>query len=236
MGAVPLEEVLFFLLTSVLVALGLTLFTALRPAGPAPGARAVIRAAKGGALGLAGGPVRGLEVPLHLPGPVGARDVAGRGGPRLVYANHTNWWDGFVLHQLGHAAGWDTYCVMEEQNLARYRFLARMGAFSIRRGEAVSSLETVRYAVGLLGQPRAAVCIFPEGEIRPLGAGPLRLDRGVELLARVGKARCVPLAIRYAFFEHERPDVLVELGAPHAPLSVQGFQAELDGRCGGWRR
>lgn len=189
----------------------------------------MIRAAKGGALGWLVDRYVDWKFRSTFRG-LWARGTWPDGGePRLVYANHTNWWDGFVLHQLGHAAGWDTYCVMEEQNLARYRFLARMGAFSIRRGEAVSSLETVRYAVGLLGQPRAAVCIFPEGEIRPLGAGPLRLDRGVELLARVGKARCVPLAIRYAFFEHERPDVLVELGAPHAPLSVQGFQAELDG-------
>lgn len=31
--------------------------------------------------------------------------------PLLVYANHTNWWDGFVAHQLCRAAGWDVYCV-----------------------------------------------------------------------------------------------------------------------------
>ncbi|MCY1074210.1 lysophospholipid acyltransferase family protein [Archangium lansingense] len=189
----------------------------------------MIRAAKGGLFGwVLDGYVgwkfrssfRGLWVRGQLPGGEGAR---------LVYANHSNWWDGFVLHQLGMAAGWDTYCVMEEQNLERYRFLARLGAFSIRRGEGASSLETLRYARELLRKPRAAVCIFPEGELRPFGVLPLRLERGVELLGRVGQVECVPLAIRYAFFEHERPDVLVEVGSPHAAGALPHFQSELEG-------
>ncbi|WP_375770561.1 lysophospholipid acyltransferase family protein [Archangium gephyra] len=189
----------------------------------------MIRAAKGGLFGrVLDGYVgwkfrsafRGLWVRGQLPGGAGSR---------LVYANHSNWWDGFVLHQVGKAAGWDTYCVMEEQNLERYRFLSRLGAFSIRRGEAASSLETLRYARELLRQPRAAVCIFPEGELRPFGVLPLRLERGVELLGRVGQVECVPLAIRYAFFEHERPDVLVEVGAPHAAGALSRFQSELEG-------
>ncbi len=189
----------------------------------------MIRAAKGGLLGwVLDGYVgwkfrsafRGLWVRGQLPGGEGSR---------LVYANHSNWWDGFVLHQVGRAAGWDAYCVMEEQNLERYRFLSRLGAFSIRRGEWASSLETLRYAGQLLRKPRAAVCLFPEGELRPFGEQPLRLERGVELLARVGKVECVPLAIRYAFFEHERPDVLVEVGTPHAAASLSRFQSELEG-------
>ena len=188
----------------------------------------MIHAAKGGALGwvvdrYVDWKFRSTFRGLWTRGP-----LLGGEGARLVYANHGNWWDGFVLHQLGHAAGWDTYCVMEEQNLERYRFLARIGAFSIRRGEGASSLETLRYAAGLMKRPRAAVCIFPEGELRPFGAWPLRLDRGVELMARVGKVECVPLAIRYAFFEHERPDVLVELGEPHAPAPLARFQTGLE--------
>ncbi|MET0405738.1 MAG: lysophospholipid acyltransferase family protein [Cystobacter sp.] len=154
--------------------------------------------------------------------------LEGGEGGRLAYANHSNWWDGFVLHQLGRAAGWDTYCVMEEKNLTRYRFLSRIGAFSIRRGEATSSLETVRYARSLLARPRAMVCIFPEGELRPYGTRTLKLERGVELLARVSGARCVPLCIRYAFFEHERPDVLVEVGEPHAAAPLERYRTELE--------
>ncbi len=149
-------------------------------------------------------------------------------GARLVYVNHTNWWDGFVLHQLSQAAGWDAYCLMEERNLQRYRFLARLGAFSIRPGEAASSLESLRYARELLQRPSAAVFLFPEGELRPFGLFPLRLERGVELLARVTRAECLPVAVRYSFFEHERPDVLLEVGTPHPPGPLSLFQERLE--------
>ncbi|MBM7119173.1 lysophospholipid acyltransferase family protein [Archangium primigenium] len=187
----------------------------------------MIHAAKGGLLGgvadgYVGWKFRSAFRGLWVRGP-----LEGGAQARLVYANHTNWWDGFVLHQLGRAAGWDAYCVMEEHNLARYRFLSRLGAFSIRRGEGSSSLETLRYARGLLRKPRAAVCIFPEGELRPFGARELRLERGVELLARVGQVPCVPLAIRYVFFEHERPDVLVQVGEAHAAGPLARFQEAL---------
>lgn len=162
---------------------------------------------------------RGLWVRGTLP--------AGDGG-RLVYLNHCNWWDGFMLHQLGRAAGWDSYCLMEEENLRRYRFLARIGAFSIRRGDATSSVESLRYARELLRRPRAALYVFPEGEHRPFGVLPLKLERGVELLARVSKVECVPIGVRYAFFEHERPDVLLEVGTPHPPGPLSVFQSGLE--------
>ncbi|XXF79015.1 lysophospholipid acyltransferase family protein [Myxococcaceae bacterium GXIMD 01537] len=189
----------------------------------------MIRAAKGGPLGwgldrYVGWKFRSAFRGLWVRGAWPLED-----GPRLLYVNHTNWWDGFVLHQLCAAAGWDGFCLMEERNLERYRFLSRLGAFSIRPGEASSSLESLRYARELLRRPRSAVFLFPEGELRPFGQLPMTLARGVELLARVTRAECVPVALRYAFFEHERPDVLVEVGCPHPPGPLDVFRDNLEG-------
>ncbi len=188
----------------------------------------MIRAAKGGPIGwlwdrYVGWKFRSAFRGLWVRGALPTGD-----SPQLLYVNHANWWDGFVVHQLGQVAGWDAYCLMEEKNLARYRFLARIGAFSIRPGDAASSLETLRYARQLLRKPRAAVYLFPEGEHRPFGVLPLRLQRGVELLAKTARVDCVPVALRYAFFEHERPDVLVELGTPHAAAELSVFQQNLE--------
>jgi 1-acyl-sn-glycerol-3-phosphate acyltransferase len=188
----------------------------------------LIRARKGGPLGwlwdrYVGWKFRSMFRGLWVRGTLPAGP-----GARLVYMNHSNWWDGFVLHQLGQAAGWDAYCLMDEKNLRRYRFLSRIGAFSIRPGEAASAMESLRYARELMRRPRAAVGVFPEGEHRPFGALPLRLERGVELLARVGPVECLPVAFRYAFFEHERPEVLVEVGAPHGPGPLSVFQDSLE--------
>lgn len=148
--------------------------------------------------------------------------------PLVVYANHGGFWDGFVAHQLCRAGGWDGYCMMEEHNLARYRFLSHIGAFSIRRRDARSTLETFRYARSLLARRRAAVFVFPEGELRPVPALPLRLERGVEVLARFAGARCAPLAMRYVFLEDERPDVLLAIGEAHPPAALPELQARLE--------
>ncbi|MEW5739415.1 MAG: lysophospholipid acyltransferase family protein [Myxococcota bacterium] len=148
-------------------------------------------------------------------------------GGLLVYANHSSFWDGFVIHQLAKRAGWDGYAMMEEENLARYPFHARIGAFSVRRGDRRAALVSVRYAADVLRRRKAAVFIFPEGELRP-GQGPLGpLQRGVEVIARHARVRCLPVAIRYAFLEHEYPDVLLEVGAPHPPDELPRFVDEL---------
>jgi len=151
-------------------------------------------------------------------------------GGLLVYANHPGFWDGFVAHELSRAAGWDAYCLMEERNLRRYPFLARLGAFSIEPGRAGSALESLRYARALLRRPRAVVFIFPEGELRPFGEMPLRLARGVEVLARISGAPCLPVGIRYVLLEHEKPDVLLDVGSPHPPAPLEALRERLEER------
>ena len=149
-------------------------------------------------------------------------------GGLIAYANHTSFWDGFIVHQVGQLAGWDGYAMMEEENLARYRFHARIGAFGVRRGDAGSALESIRYAKSLLRRPRGAVVIFPEGELHPGQGAVAPLQRGIEVMARVSKARCAPFAIRYAFLEHEFPDVLVEFGPTHAGADLEDFTQRLN--------
>lgn len=149
-------------------------------------------------------------------------------GGLLAYANHSNFWDGFLIHQLAKVARWDGYAVMEEENLAKYRFHARIGAFSVNRKDPRAALPSIRYAGEVLSRKNAAVFIFPEGELVP-GQGPLApLQRGVEVIARTAKVRSVPVAIRYCFLEHEHPDVLVELGPAHAPGPLSLFEAQLN--------
>lgn len=148
-------------------------------------------------------------------------------GGLLAYANHSSFWDGFLIHQLALRAGWDGYAIMEEENLAKYPFHARIGAFSVKRSDPRSALGTIRHAKEVLARKNAAVFIFPEGELRP-GQGALGpLQRGVEVIARTAKVRSVPVAIRYGFLEHEHPDVLIDVGTPHAPGELSLYEAQL---------
>ena len=160
---------------------------------------------------------RGLWIRGELPADAGSL---------LLYANHPGFWDGFVANQLSQSAGWDGYCLMDERALSRYRFLSRLGAFSVRPGEPASALESLKVARELLRRPRATVAVFPEGVLRP-GPGLGTLERGIEVMARAAKARCLPVALRYAVFEHELPDILVEVGEPHGPEPLAGFERRL---------
>jgi 1-acyl-sn-glycerol-3-phosphate acyltransferase len=148
--------------------------------------------------------------------------------PVLAYLNHSSFWDGFLAHVLATRSGRDGYAVMEEQNLAKYRFLTRIGAFSIRRNDSHSALQTFRHARAVLKRPKATVFIFPQGRIIPNAAPPLKFERGAEVLAKMAKVRCVPVALRYAFFEHEHPDVLIEVGETHAPEPLAAMESRLN--------
>jgi 1-acyl-sn-glycerol-3-phosphate acyltransferase len=98
----------------------------------------------------------------------------------------------------------------------------------VKRGDPKSGLSSIRYAREVLRRPKAAVVIFPEGELHA-GQGPLLpLQRGVEVLARTAGVRSVPIAVRYAFLEHEHPDVLIEVGTPHAPGPLSVFEQGLN--------
>jgi len=150
----------------------------------------------------------------------------------ILYANHASFWDGFAAWALCHRAGRDGYALMEERNLSRYRFLSRLGAFSIRRNDSFSALESLRYCRKVLLRARSAVVVFPQGEMssRP---GPVVFERGVEVLARMSGVACVPVALRYAFFEHEYPDVLIRVGAAHAGEELAGMEERLNALVAG---
>lgn len=145
----------------------------------------------------------------------------------LCYVNHASFWDGFLAHVLAKRANRDGYAVMEEQHLARYRFLTRIGAFSIRRNDSHSALQTFRHARAVLKRPGATVFIFPQGRIVPNAQPPLKFERGAEVLAKLARVRCVPVALRYTFLEHEHPDVLISVGAAHAPEPLEEMQSRL---------
>lgn len=162
---------------------------------------------------------------LWVSGPVPPVDE-----PLIAYANHTSFWDGFVAQRLCELWSRDGYCVVEEPNLLKYPFLARAGAFSIRRGDPRSTVETFRYITELLGRPRAMVFTFAEGKLRPFTDAP-QLERGLEVVARKTGVRCVPVAIRPVFFEDEKPELMVAVGEAHPPEPIAQSQQRLGALC-----
>ena len=139
-------------------------------------------------------------------------------GPVIVVANHTAWWDPLVALVLTErVVPCDSYAMMDAANLARLPFLGRIGGFGVDLTSASDGAAVIRYAARLLDGPGRAVWVFPQGRERPVTERPLGFRRGSAEVARVGKAKTVPLAIRYEFMGTERPHLLVDVGEAIAP-------------------
>lgn len=151
--------------------------------------------------------------------------IAGRGLERLrqlptdrpviLFCNHTNWWDAVLAillsREMPHKVG---YCMMEEKQLKDFRFFTWLGAFSVDLTSPRGAAASLRYARRLLEKNETVVWIFPQGKICP-PLEPVEAKPGADFLARtVPGALLVPLAARYDFFREDRPNLLIEIGAP----------------------
>ena len=155
--------------------------------------------------------------------------------PVLLYSNHVSWWDGYLAFLLTRER-WntETYLMMEERQLRRYRFFQWCGCFSVDREDPREALRSVAYAANVLhGHPGRSVWIFPQGEITPNDRRPLTTYSGTAHIAlRAAPVRCVPVALRLEFFGEQRPEALVRIGPSHVVEggTARSLQADMDRR------
>ena len=143
--------------------------------------------------------------------------------PLLLLPNHSTWWDGFFVYLLNKRIFRRTaYLMMLETQLSKYRFFAKIGAYSIEPEQRQGIVESLKYTVELLNQGTPLVSIFPQGELLPWHTRPLDYKRGIEwVLREYGKPVAVlPLAIRTEFLDEKRPSVFFLFG------NVSSFDAE----------
>ena len=135
--------------------------------------------------------------------------------PLLLLPNHSTWWDGFFVYLLNKRIFRRTaYLMMLEEQLSKYWFFAKLGAYSIEPGQRRGIVESLAYTVELLNQRMSLVSVFPQGELLPWHTRPLGYKRGVEwILQRYGKQVAVlPLAIRTEFLGERCPSAFFLFG------------------------
>ncbi len=153
---------------------------------------------------------------IHLLGHHHVQDLD-RSAPMILYANHSCWWDGlvefFLTYDILHT---DAFLMMEEQQLQRYRFFTRIGAFSVSHGSGKALMHSLNYARELLRGPNRMLCMYPQGEILPNDERPLRFQSGLcSIIEQTANAQLVAVAHRYEFVGEQKPEVFVSIGAPH---------------------
>ena len=142
--------------------------------------------------------------------------------PILLYANHTSWWDGYMISVLMHEL-WRpamSSLMVEAETLQKYSFLRYLGAFGVDRENPRDGIAAIQHAVTKLnGQPYGVVAIFPQGKFYHPEARPLHFYNGVGLIAKqavttTGACALVPLALRYEFVHEQKPEAFLHIGTP----------------------
>lgn len=136
-----------------------------------------------------------------------------RDAPLLLYANHSSWWDGLMILQVGRAGNLEQYAMMEERQLRRYSFHRKLGAFSVVRENPREALRSIEYGGQLLRNTDRALWIFPQGDTLPNDVRPLKLYAGAaRIVEQAGRAYAAPVGLRYEFLNDFRPRAFVRIG------------------------
>lgn len=149
------------------------------------------------------------------------------GAPLVVYLNHPSWWDPLVgllvaSERLSQRHHW---AVIEQAQLTRYQFFARLGFVGVEPGPR-GGQRLLAAADQLAGKPQGVLWLTPQGRFSDPRERPLQLAPGLGHLAkRLQHAWFVPLALEYPFWEERLPEALARFGEPFCPAQVPKMRA-----------
>ena len=136
--------------------------------------------------------------------------------PIILFAPHSNWWDGIVGYNICHRIFKKEIRLMVEE-LNRFPLLRRGGAYNVNKKSPQASMQAIKYTVDALGDRNNIIYNFPQGIIKPPNFRPIEFQTGLTYIAekaakRYGKVYLMPVAVNYMFLRDNRPEVLVEFG------------------------
>lgn len=136
--------------------------------------------------------------------------------PILLLPNHNSWWDGFFVYLFNrNTYNRPVYLMMLEEQLKKYHFFSKVGAYSIDPGKPKSVVESLRYTTQLLkSDPRnTMVCMFPQGELLPFSER-VQFEKGYEWVIKNTETeiQLLPLAMRVEMKKDQYPDAFVQAG------------------------
>ncbi len=149
--------------------------------------------------------------------------------PVLLLPNHRTWWDGFFIYTfIHHFYKRPLYIMMLEEELKKYKFFAKLGAYSIQPGQPKSVLKSLQYSISLLKNkqhPAPFVCIFPEGELFSWGKRQPNFKKGIEWIIRKSDEPIIILilSIYTTFVDQQLPQVFFQLSRPEE-VDTSNFQ------------
>lgn len=129
----------------------------------------------------------------------------------IITPNHISWWDGFFIDYVSRKfIKRKFYILMLENQLKKYPFFRKTGAFSITPGNLKSIRETFNYAAELIKDPGNLIVFYPQGEIESFEKLP-EVKPGLRLLLN-NNIDILPAAFKIEYHNQKKPAVYFRPG------------------------
>ncbi len=133
----------------------------------------------------------------------------------IITPNHISWWDGFFAeYAFSKFINRKIYLMMLEEQLTKYRFFRKVGAYSINPKNSKSIIETSTYTKTAVKNSESYVVLYPQGEIKPFEKKPLSLKKGLRFFINGIKNDfyILPVGFKIQYYNEKYPAVLVRFG------------------------
>lgn len=103
---------------------------------------------------------------------------------------------------------------MLEDQLKRYWFFKKVGAYSINPANPVSMARTLKYSREIATSPDNLVVLFPQGEIQSLNEKSVSVKEGLKLFLEgdIPDIYILPLAVKLEYGGDKNPDIIARFG------------------------
>lgn len=137
-------------------------------------------------------------------------------GGLIITPNHFSWWDGFLIETIRQQffKTRKLFILMLEEQLKRYWFFQKLGAYAVNLKNPKSIIETISYTKKIIS-PESIVVIYPQGEIQPFNHE-IKFKKGlVKFISDLPlKSYVLPVAFNFQFAEEKKPDIYCRFGKP----------------------
>ncbi len=124
----------------------------------------------------------------------------------LIISNHFWFWDGFIhLLLADKVLKKELYIMMLYSQLIKYRFLRKVGCFSVNRGSR-DILESLLYSIDILKNRDNALLIFPTGDIESIYKTKYTFQKGINYI--ISKSNDINICFNYNtidYFSNKKP-------------------------------
>ena len=146
--------------------------------------------------------------------------AASNDGPLLLVANHQSWWDplvGLLVHDRWFGDR-PVASPIDRTQLENFRFFRRLGMFGVDPDDATGLRAFARHVDELFARaPRTVLMVTPQGRFVDVRRAVEVRPGAAMVAARHPRAAVIAVAIEYAFWVDQRPEVFLRADCVDAP-------------------